>query len=206
MSREQLVHNDFQIYYFQFWFINTVHATTHHNNNPLFLIMYLEMITDLKDCRKTLLNVKCVTIPNTKVAWSVWARLNYAPKLWRANLNMSLVQTHLLSTFFSKKTCWKPITWSWSACKKNQTSMFSLLIFNCWVLINANPSWRLTFSWPMTILITQLSGVGWWSWAVMLCWMLWKGRLCKQAHDLNRSWPQKSIYDSWMALQRTTYI
>lgn len=38
----------------------------------------------------------------------------------------------------------------------------------------------LTLSWPTTILMMQLSGVGWWSCAVILCWIFWNGRLCKR--------------------------
>lgn len=71
------------------------------------------------------------------------------PKLCSASLNMSLVQTQASLMFFNRNIWWNPMIGSSSA-----------------------------LSCPTTILSIQLSGVGWWSCAVMLCCIFWKGRLC----------------------------
>lgn len=70
------------------------------------------------------------------------------PKLCNASLNMSLVQTQASLMFFNRNIWWNPMIGSSSA-----------------------------LSCPTTILSIQLSGVGWWSCAVMLCCIFWKGRL-----------------------------
>ena len=70
------------------------------------------------------------------------------PKLCRTSLNMSLVQTQASLMFFNRNIWWKPMMGSSSA-----------------------------LSWPTTMLMMQLSGVGWWSCAVMLCWIFSNRRL-----------------------------
>lgn len=62
--------------------------------------------------------------------------------------------------------------------QKQKKKKRSSLVFG-WIGIKGKPFLGvLTFSCPTTILKMQLSGVGWWSCAVILCAIFVKGRLC----------------------------